>query len=145
MFSGPIIIFFLSMALRMAGDIIMIRMRAKERKDEMKLEKMRMQDKAFEKVRARMPAGLFGMTTAILAMFAFICILGIPKIAPTIGYFMNIEIPIFYAYAEESTRLFIFSGPETQSFKAYPGIPIFPMDIELMAAISGAFFGKVVK
>ncbi len=90
-------------------------------------------------VRAQIPKLLFGWTTAILALMAFTCIIGVRIVGP-----LFFDVPVYFAFSETSRGfLFLLEPAERIQYLELPGITFLPSDSHLLSAIAGAFFGRV--
>lgn len=90
-------------------------------------------------VRAQIPKLLFGWTTALLAVMAFTCIIGVRIIGP-----LFFDVPVYFAFSETSRGFLFFIEPVQRiQYLELPGITFLPSDSHLLSAIAGAFFGRV--
>ena len=90
-------------------------------------------------VRAQIPKLLFGWTTALLAVMAFACIIGVRIVGP-----LFFDVPVYFAFNETSRGFLFFIEPVQRiQYLELPGITFLPSDSHLLSAIAGAFFGRV--
>lgn len=90
-------------------------------------------------VRAQIPKLLFGWTTALLAVMAFTCIIGVRIVGP-----LFFDVPVYFAFSETSRGFLFFLEPVQRiQYLELPGITFLPSDSHLLSAIAGAFFGRV--
>jgi hypothetical protein len=108
-------------------------------KEEARGEMVRADHKAASDIRERMGI-LFGVTTSILAIFAFAVIIGFRIIAPAFT-----DVTVYFAYTETGGLKipFLFESIEKMKFMAFPGVTFLPSDSHTLAAITGAIFGRV--
>lgn len=82
---------------------------------------------------------LFGWTTSILAIFAFVFVVAVPMIAP----FYGMSIHLGYIELKEAWSFLFFGGVggEDMMFQVLPGLTLLPFHFDLISAIAGLYFG----
>lgn len=140
MFPPEVITFVITFALRTVADKWMQSGEDRRAEKAMDREVLELELKAQNEVRDKIPSMIFGMTTAALAIIAFTCIIGVRIIAP-----IFIDVPVYFAFNEESASFFFRSPMTKVQYMELPGITFLPSDSHLISAIAGAFFGKVKK
>jgi len=140
MFPPEVLTFVITFVLRTIAEKWVASGEEKARQRAMELEHAEMELKAQNSIRGMVDKALFGWTMSLLALIAFGCIIGVRIVAPL--FFP--DIPIFYAYPQESSGfLFFTSDVEKIRFEEMKGITFLPSDSHILSAIAGCFFGKV--
>lgn len=139
MFPPQVITFIATFVLRALVDKWM--QAGEDRRMERAMERdfAKMEVEAQHSVRSQIPKLLFGWTTALLAVMAFTCIIGVRIVGP-----LFFDVPVYFAFSETS-RGFLFFTDSVQriQYLELPGITFLPSDSHLLSAIAGAFFGRV--
>lgn len=160
MFPAPVITFIVTFILKSAFQWLMESSKNKaeiaKAKERRKGQENRHEVEDVEHVRSKIHKTMFSWTGTILAVSAFVFIIGIPKISPFIAQFQEPSVIILngqevlvkvhptestYVYTEER-RGFIFQGriEETDTIST-TGITIMPFETHLISAIAACFFG----
>jgi len=102
MFPPQVITFIVTFVLRALIDKWM--QAGEDRRMERAMERdfVHMEVDAQKSVRAQIPKLLFGWTTAVLAIMAFTCIIGVRIVGP-----LFFDVPVYFAFTETS-RGFLF-------------------------------------
>lgn len=142
MFPPEVLTFIVTFVLRTVAEKWLSSGEEKARARAMELQMIEQELKAQNSIRAMIDKALFGWTMSILAFIAFGCIIGVRIVGPL---FIP-DIPIFYAYPEETGGfLFFTSGSEKVKFEQMQGITFLPSDSHILSAIAGCFFGRIRK
>jgi len=142
MFPPEVLTFIVTFVLRTVAEKWLSSGEEKARARAMELQMIEQELKAQNSIRAMIDKALFGWTMSILAFIAFGCIIGVRIVGPL---FIP-DIPIFYAYPEETSGfLFFTSGSEKVKFEQMQGITFLPSDSHILSAIAGCFFGRIRK
>jgi hypothetical protein len=142
MFPPEVLTFIVTFVLRTVAEKWLSSGEEKARARAMELKMIEQELKAQNSIRAMIDKALFGWTMSILAFIAFGCIIGVRIVGPL---FIP-DIPIFYAYPEETSGfLFFTSGSEKVKFEQMQGITFLPSDSHILSAIAGCFFGRIRK
>ena len=139
MFPPQVITFIVTFVLRALIDKWM--QAGEDRRMERAMERdfAHMEVEAQHSVRSQIPKLLFGWTTAVLAIMAFTCIIGVRIVGP-----LFFDVPVYFAFTETSRGfLFLIEPVEHIKYLELPGITFLPSDSHLLSAIAGAFFGRV--
>ena len=117
--------------------------KAKQAEQKMLLQRAEVQTAAFKEAREYENTG-FQWTRRIIALTAIFAIVVLPKILPLI----DPQAQVIVGYLEFKPGFLFFEGKEVMQWipMAHRGIVITPLDTNLVAAITGLYFGgSVVK
>ena len=114
------------------------RIKAKQAQQKMMLERAEVQTAAFREAREYENVG-FQWTRRIIALPAIFAIIVLPKILPLI----DPQAQVIVGYLEFKPGFLFFEGKEVMQWvpMAARGIVITPLDTNLVAAITGLYFG----
>jgi hypothetical protein len=112
--------------------------KAKQAQQKMMLERAEVQTAAFREAREYENVG-FQWTRRIIALTAIFAIIVLPKILPLI----DPQAQVIVGYLEFKPGFLFFEGKEVMQWvpMAARGIVITPLDTNLVAAITGLYFG----
>ena len=112
--------------------------KAKQNKQKMLLQRAEVQTAAFKEAREYENVG-FQWTRRIIALTAIFAIVVLPKILPLI----DPQAQVIVGYLEFKPGFLFFEGKEVMQWipMAARGIVITPLDTNLVAAITGLYFG----
>ena len=112
--------------------------KAKQAEQKMLLQRAEVQTAAFKEAREYENAG-FQWTRRIIALTAIFAIVVLPKILPLI----DPQAQVIVGYLEFKPGFLFFEGKEVMQWipMAARGIVITPLDTNLVAAITGLYFG----
>ena len=112
--------------------------KAKQAEQKMLLQRAEVQTAAFKEAREYENVG-FQWTRRIIAVTAIFAIVGLPKILPLI----DPQAQVIVGYLEFKPGFLFFEGKEVMQWipMAARGIVITPLDTNLVAAITGLYFG----
>ena len=112
--------------------------KAKQAEQKMLLQRAEVQTAAFKEAREYENVG-FQWTRRIIALTAIFAIVVLPKILPLI----DPQAQVIVGYLEFKPGFFFFEGKEVMQWipMAARGIVITPLDTNLVAAITGLYFG----
>ncbi|OUV97012.1 MAG: hypothetical protein CBD02_04070 [Candidatus Pelagibacter sp. TMED142] len=112
--------------------------KAKQAQQKMLLQRAEVQTKAFKEAREYENVG-FQWTRRIIALTAIFAIVVLPKILPLI----DPQAQVIVGYLEFKPGFLFFEGKEVMQWipMAHRGIIITPLDTNLVAAITGLYFG----
>ena len=112
--------------------------KAKQAQQKMMLERAEVQTAAFREAREYENVG-FQWTRRIIALTAIFAIIVLPKILPLI----DPQAQVIVGYLEFEPGFLFFEGKEVMQWvpMAARGIVITPLDTNLVAAITGLYFG----
>lgn len=141
MFPPEVITFIVTFVLRTLADKWMQAGEDRRMEKAMDKDMAEMEVQAQHSVRGHIPKMLFGLTTSLLAIIAFVCIIGVRIVAP-----LFFDVPVYFAFNEQSAGFMFFVDSVSRvQYMELPGITFLPSDSHLISAIAGAFFGKVRK
>tara|TARA_Y100000593_G_scaffold77532_1_gene143580 strand:- start:15 stop:440 length:426 start_codon:yes stop_codon:yes gene_type:complete len=139
MFPPQVITFIVTFILRALVDKWMQAGEDRRMEKAMDREWVELEVESQNNIRAQIPKLLFGWTTAILAIMAFSCIIGVRIVGP-----LFFDVPVYFAFSETSPGfLFLLEPTEKIQYLELPGITFLPSDSHLLSAIAGAFFGRI--
>jgi len=112
--------------------------KAKQAEQKMLLARSKIQTEAFKEAREYENVG-FQWTRRIIALTAIFAIIVLPKILPLI----DPQAQVIVGYLEFKPGFLFFEGKEVMQWipMAHRGIVITPLDTNLVAAITGLYFG----
>ena len=112
--------------------------KAKQAEQKMLLQRAEVQTAAFKEAREYENTG-FQWTRRIIALTAIFAIVVLPKILPLI----DPQAQVIVGYLEFKPGFLFFEGKEIMQWvpMAHKGIVITPLDTNLVAAITGLYFG----
>jgi len=141
MFPPEVITFIVTFVLRTIAEKWMQSGEDRRMEKAMDRDMAEMEVQAQTDVRGKIPQMLFGWTSALLALLAFSCIIGVRIVGP-----LFFDVPVYFAFTEKTQGfLFLISSIDKMQYMELPGITFLPADGHILSAIAGAFFGKIRK
>jgi hypothetical protein len=141
MFPPEVITFSVTFILRTIADKWIQSGEDRRAEKAMDRDMLKLELEAQHHIRGKMSDKIFSITASILAIIAFTCIIGLRIVGP-----MFTDTPVYFAFTETSGGFLWLLNPTTKvQYMELPGITFLPSDSHLIAAIAGAFFGKVRK